>query len=160
MPSGTRSPADAAQPRTGPVWQWFTDEEAIRTVDILRLVFVGVAAGAFVLTEIGRTVYRPFIYESGIGDFGIADSIGNLGGIIVQIFLSLALLNSKGRKAFHVIGFLVVGYMLYEIVQHYLPRSVFDPKDIYGTVIGGALAAALLLVLRRFVRPNRVLFRL
>jgi hypothetical protein len=129
-------------------------------VDVLRLVYLGVAAAAFVLTEVGRSVYRPFIYESGIHDFGIADSIGNLGGIVVQIFVSLALLNSRGRKAFHVIGFLMVGYVLYEIVQRYLPRSVFDAKDIYGTVIGGMIAAALLLALRRIVRPNRVLFRL
>ena len=128
-------------------------------MDVLRLVYLGVAAAAFVLTEVGRSVYRPFIYESGIHDFGIADSIGNLGGIVVQVFLSLALLNSQRHKAFNVIGFLVAGYLVYEIAQPYLPRGVFDAKDIYGTIVGGVFSVGLVLVLRLVVRPNRVIHR-
>jgi hypothetical protein len=63
-------------------------------------------------------------------------------------------------KAFNVIGFLVLGYILYEIVQPYLPRGVFDWKDIYGTIIGGAVSALIVMLLRLIVRRNRVLFRL
>ena len=108
----------------------------------------------------GRNIYRPYIYETGINDFGIADSMGNLGGIVVQIFASLAILNSQRTKAFNVIGFLVTGYVLYEIVQPYLPRGVFDWKDIYGTIIGGIVSALLVLLLRIVVPRNRVLLRL
>ena len=112
------------------------------------------------LTEVGRNVYRPFIYETGINDFGLADSMGNLGGIVVQVFVSLALLNSQKTKAFNVIGFLVVGYILYEMVQPYLPRGVFDWKDIYGTIIGAILAALLVVLLRLAIKPSRVLIKL
>ena len=86
--------------------------------------------------------------------------MGNLGGILVQVFVSLAILNSQKSKAFNVIGFLVVGYIIYEIVQPYLPRGVFDWKDIYGTIIGGIVSALLVVVLRLVIRPNRVLIRL
>ena len=138
----------------------FTDGEAFRTIDLFRLLYAMTAVAAFLLTEAGRSIYRPFIYSNGINDLGIADSMGNLGGIVVQVYFSLAILNSQKNKAFNVIGFLVVGYILYEIVQPYLPKGVFDWKDIYGTIIGGFLAAIYLLLLRRIVKNNRVFIRL
>ena len=158
--SGTPSSPGApdARPRFG--WHLFTDGESIRTIDVLRLVYAAIAVLAFFVTEAGRTIYRPYIYETGIADFGIADSIGNLGGIVVQVFASLALLNSQKSKAFNVIGFLVAGYILYEIAQPYLPRGVFDWKDIYGTVIGGIVSVLLVVLLRVIIRRNRVLIRL
>lgn len=127
---------------------------------MLRLIFAVVAVGAFLLTEAGRNIYRPYIYETGINDFGIADSMGNLGGIVVQAFASLAILNSQKAKAFNVIAFLVAGYLLYEIVQPYLPRGVFDWKDLYGTIAGGIISALLVVLLRLVVTHNRVLLRI
>lgn len=137
----------------------FTDLEAFRTVDLFRLIYAITAVVAFFLTEAGRFVYRPYIYESGINDWGIADSMGNLGGIIVQIFFSLAILNSQRKKAFNVIGFLVAGYILYEALQPYLPKGVFDWKDIYGTVLGGFVSVVFLLLLRLIVKNNRVFIK-
>ena len=123
-------------------------------------MYAGLAVGAFLLTEAGRNIYRPYVYETGLNDLGLADSMGNLGGIVVQTFASLAIFNSQRTKAFNVIGFLVVGYILYEIAQPYLPRGVFDWKDIYGTIIGGAVSALLVLLVRLVVPRNRVLLRL
>ena len=137
----------------------FTDLEAFRTVDLFRMIYAMTAVVAFLLTEAGRFIYRPYIYENGINDFGIADSMGNLGGIIVQIFFSLAILNSQNKKAFNVIGFLVSGYILYEALQPYLPKGVFDWKDIYGTVLGGFVSVVFLLLLRLVVKNNRVFIR-
>ncbi len=77
---------------------FFTDKDAIKTIDIFRIIYFIVAIIAFLVTETGRYIYRPFIYQNGINDFGIADSIGNLGGIIVQIFLMLSILNSHPKK--------------------------------------------------------------
>ncbi len=136
----------------------FTDREAFRTIDLFRLLYAMTAVAAFLLTEAGRFIYRPYIYRNGINDFGIADSMGNLGGIVVQIFFSLAILNSQKEKAFNVIGFLVAGYILYEIVQPYLPKGVFDWKDIHGTIIGGVVSVIVLLLLRLTVN-NRVFVR-
>ena len=101
-------------------------------------------------------MYRPYVYENGVNDFGIADSMGNLGGIVVQIFFSLAILNSQRRKTFNVIGFLMVGYILYEFLQPYLPKGVFDWKDIFGTIIGGLVSVTVILILRLMVQRNQV----
>ena len=138
---------------------FFTDREAFRTIDLLRLLYAMTAVVAFFLTEAGRFIYRPYIHRNGINDFGIADSMGNLGGIVVQVFFSLAILNSQKRKAYNVIGFLVAGYILYEIVQPYLPKGVFDWKDIYGTIIGGLVSVIFLLLLRLLVRNDRVFIK-
>jgi len=136
---------------------FITDKASIKTIDRLRVIYMGIAALFFFITEIGRNIYRPYIYSNNIDDFGIADSIGNSGGIIVQIFFSLTILNSPGKKTFNVIGFLVIGYIIYEILQPYLPRGVFDWKDIYGTLIGGVISLFVLLFVKKVV-TNKVIY--
>jgi len=37
-----------------------------------RAAYLGVGLVAYCLTEIGRYVYRPFVYERGLHDFGFA----------------------------------------------------------------------------------------
>ena len=90
---------------------FFLDKEKLRTIDTLRITYFVIFLFSFGLTELGRFVYRPFIYENNINDFGIADSKGNLGGIIVQIFFGLALVNSTKKKGLRLIGFFMIGYI-------------------------------------------------
>jgi hypothetical protein len=104
-------------------------------------------------------VYRPFIYNNRINDFGIADSIGNLGGIIVQIFFGITILNPPGSKGIRLIIFFSLGYIIYEIVQPYLPKGVFDWRDIYGTIIGGVIGLAIFLMIHAFLNKNKVMYR-
>ncbi|MDX5585339.1 MAG: hypothetical protein QNK20_10545 [Aureibaculum sp.] len=136
---------------------FFTDKAAIKTIDSFRVIYFMIAVLFFFLTEIGRNIYRPYIYSNNIDDYGIADSIGNSGGIIVQIFFMLAILNSPRKKVFRVIGFIVIGYILYEILQPYLPRGVFDWKDIYGTIIGGVISLFILFFIKKIVK-NKVIY--
>ncbi len=68
---------------------FFLDEKKIRTIDTYRIIYFVIFLISFGLTEIGRYMYRPFIYENNINDYGIADSMGNSGGIIVQLFFGL-----------------------------------------------------------------------
>jgi len=136
---------------------FFTDDHAIRTIDNYRIIFLLAAGIMFLITEIGRYVYRPFIYKNNIDDFGIADSIGNLGGIIVQIFFMLAIANSPRNKGFNLIIFAVLGYVLYEFAQPYLPKGVFNWKDVYGTIVGGIISALILLCIKTFIK-NKVIY--
>ena len=136
---------------------FFTDKASIKTIDSKRILYFVIAVLFFFLTEMGRNIYRPFIYSNNIDDYGIADSIGNSGGIIVQIFFMLAILNSPRKKVFRVIGFIVIGYILYEILQPYLPRGVFDWKDIYGTLIGGVISLFILFLIKKIVK-NKVVY--
>lgn len=138
---------------------FFTDKNSIKTVDLFRIIYLIVAVFAFFITEAGRNIYRPFIYENGINDFGIADSIGNSGGIVVQIFFMLTILNSPKNKIFRVIGFITIGYIIYEILQPYLPRGVFDWKDIYGTFIGGVISIIIWFIINKLVE-NKVIYKL
>lgn len=116
-----------------------------------RLVFLVIAVGAFFVTEFGRYVYRPYVRKYGVHDFGLADSVGNLGGVIVQIFFGLAMLNATQKQSYRLAAFFAVGYVLYEFVQPYLPKGVFDWKDIYGTVVGFIVSVLILSVVWRVV---------
>ncbi len=138
---------------------FFTDKLSIRTIDRYRIIYALIAILSFFITEIGRKLYRPFVYKNNIEDFGLADSIGNLGGIVVQIFFMLAVLNSPKKKMFNIIGFVVVGYIIYEIAQPYLPKGVFDWKDIYGTLIGGVVSIIILLLIHSLVK-NKIVYSL
>ncbi len=77
---------------------WLTTPSRFLVPDPRRLVLLLVGVGAFAATEFGRHIYRPWAYARGLSDFGLADSVGNLGGIIVQIFVSNAVLACLGNK--------------------------------------------------------------
>jgi hypothetical protein len=108
-----------------------------------RLLFLLIAIVAFALTEFGRYAYRPWVNECGIDDFGFANSVGNLGGIVVQVFLGLAILNPTRLQSYRLAAFFSAGYILYEFVQPYLPKGVFDWGDVLATVIGFGISALL-----------------
>lgn len=138
---------------------FFLDKEKIRTIDTIRIIYFVIFLISFGLTEIGRFIYRPFIYENNLSDFGLADSMGNLGGIIVQIFFGLALINSTKKKGLRIISFFVIGYILYEVIQPILPKGVFDWKDIYGTIIGGLIGMLMFLLIHKIIKPNKIIIR-
>jgi len=138
----------------------FYDKQDIRKLDTRRGLYLAIAILAFLITEFSRFVYRPYIYKNDIYDYGLADGIGNLGGIVVQVFAMLVVFNSYGVKAFRLIVFLVLGYVLYEFLQPLLPKGVFDPIDVYATFIGGFVAFRLVLLIQYRLKENRVYFNL
>lgn len=138
----------------------FTDKEQLKTIDTKRIVYFVVFLLSFLFTEFGRYVYRPFIYHNHINDFGIADSIGNWGGIVVQIFFGLAIINSSFKQGFSVIAVATGGYILYEFAQPYLPKGTFDWLDVYGTLAGGIIALALFFLIHKLTKQNKIIFRI
>lgn len=138
---------------------YFFDKERFRIIDTMRLAYTFLFLISFGLTEVGRYVYRPYVYENNINDFGIADSMGNLGGIVVQIFFGLAIFNSSEIKGYRLVAFLVVGYIVYEFLQLILPKGVFDWKDIIGTFLGGIIGLVLFVLLHRVIKKSNVIYR-
>ena len=138
---------------------FFLDKERIRTIDTYRIIYFATFLFSFVLTEIGRYIYRPFIYENNISDYGIADSMGNSGGIIVQLFFGLLIFNSSKLKGLRLISFFIIGYILYEIAQLFLPKGVFDWKDIYGTIIGGLIGCLVFLLIHKIIKKNKIIYK-
>ena len=94
----------------------------------------------FVVTEIGRRVYRPYIYANDIFDFWIADTIGNLTGTITIVFFDFAIVNPTHNAGRIFLAVITIGLIVYEFVQYFSPRSVLDWRDIIATLIGGAIS--------------------
>lgn len=134
----------------------FTDLGQIRVIDSKRIAYFFMFPISFGLTELIRYVYRPFAYKLELNDFGFADSIGNSGGLIVLFFLGCSLMNPTKIQAFRLIAFYVCGLIAYEFARPYLPKGVFDVKDVIGTVVGGFIAAIAVVVLDYFIKENRV----
>ncbi len=104
---------------------------------VLMILF----AVSFFITEAGRSFYRPEIYERGLFDLYIADTLGTSIGTFAAIFFVL-LLQAKNRISdmFYIAGITII-IMLYELLA--LPGNpVFDPHDLYAALICGLLASA------------------
>jgi len=138
---------------------FFIDTEQIKTIGTFRVIYFLTSLFFLASTEIGRYIYRPFIHKNHINDFGIADSMGNLGGILVQIFFGLAIFNSSKIKSIRLMCFFIIGYILYEFVQAITPKRVFDWQDIFGTLIGGTIAMLLFLLLHKVIKKNIVFYK-
>ena len=123
---------------------WLASHDRIFEPSRVRVRFLIIAALAYGVTELGRFVGRPYVRAHGLHDFGLTDSIGNLGGIVVQIFFALAIINPIRVQSYRLAAFFAAGYVLYEFAQPYLPRGTFDWHDIWATVIGYGLAVLIL----------------
>jgi hypothetical protein len=116
-----------------------------------RGVYLVTFALFFILTELWREVYRPFIYQNSINDFGIADVTGNLLGTIAIIFFQLGLSHATRAQGFRIVALVTVGITIYELMQPILPRGVLDWKDVISTPIAGAVSLGLFLLILRAI---------
>ncbi len=124
-----------------------SDPKRITQFSLRRLLFLGISVLSFVITETGRHELRPLVRQHQFNDFGITESIGNLGGIVVQIFFTLAILNPDKTRAYRLAVFLCCGYILYEFLQPILPKGTFDWNDVFGTLYGFILSVLILKLL-------------
>jgi len=142
---------DRSEPGSKKNGFWFSPDR-ILSFGPLRLAYFFTFAVLFVLTELGRKVYRPYIYRNGIDDFGFADVIGNLIGTSVSIFFNLAFCHATRAQGLVIIAFTTFGITIYELLQPILPKGVLDWKDVISTPIAGLGSLILFLVISRIVR--------
>jgi TRAP-type uncharacterized transport system fused permease subunit len=114
-----------------------------------RLINTVIAAVAFTLTEMGRDVYRPYVYSHHVNDFGIADTMGNHLGTLTIVFFSLAVSHANRRDGLVMMVVIVLGLVLYEFVQELMRDSTFDWRDVVATLIGGAVSVLIYLAVHR-----------
>lgn len=96
-------------------------------------------AASFFITEVGRSIYRPEIYERAINDFHIADTLGTSFGTFTAIFFVM-LLQGKNKLSdmFYIIG-ITVAIMVYEVLG--LPgNETYDIYDMYSALACGVIA--------------------
>jgi hypothetical protein len=137
---------------------FLTTPSRVKQITPMRIAYAAGFVMFFLITEIGRKIYRPWVYENGISDWGIADTIGNSMGTLTQIFFSLAILHATRIQAYRVAAFITCGYILYEVLQPYLPRGVFDPGDIYATIGAGFVALIIISIMHRAPGHDKILF--
>ena len=135
---------------------WFSSQDRFLKPSRTRAAFLFLGAVAFAVTEFGRHFLRPLVRQHNIDDFGLTGSIGNLGGILVMIFLGCALLNPTREQSFRLAAFYSVGFVIYEFVQPFLPRGVFDWNDVIGTGIGYLISLPILMVVWHASNPPLV----
>jgi hypothetical protein len=100
-----------------------------------RIFFFVIFVLMFAITEIGRNIYRPFIYANDIFDFYIADTIGNFTGAMAIIFFELMLINPTHKAGSIILGGVTFGLIVYEFAQYFSPKSIVDWKDMIATLI-------------------------
>ena len=131
------------------------DKEQLFTFSWRRLAYLSIALIALGATEYSTQVYRAYIYRHDIFDFGLADTAGNLFGVIALIHFALFLSHADGVRARFWIGTQAMGMIVYEFTQPLFPWGTFDPMDILATVIGCGIAFLLNLGLHGTVLLRR-----
>jgi len=116
------------------------DKNRIFIIDNKRIAFFLIFVFMFVFTEIGRKIYRPYIYLNDLFDFWIADTIGNLTGTIAIIFFDFAGVNPKHKQGRIFLIIITLGLIVYELLQFFSPRSILDWRDMIATIIAGLIS--------------------
>jgi hypothetical protein len=116
------------------------DKARLFKIDEKRIFFFIIFIFMFILTEIGRKIYRPYIYSNKIFDYWIADTIGNFTGTIAIIFFDLAGINPEYKNGKIFIYIIVVGLIVYELLQYFSPKSICDWRDMIATLVAGIIS--------------------
>jgi VanZ family protein len=116
------------------------DKNRVFIIDAKRVAFFLIFVFMFVITEIGRNIYRPYIYSNDIFDYWIADTIGNLTGTIAIIFFDFAIVNPKRKQGRIFLIIITIGLIIYELLQYFSPRSIMDWRDMIATLIAGFIS--------------------
>ena len=130
----------------------FFSKNRIFKLGPMRGVYFITFAVFFILTEIGREIYRPYVYQNGINDLGFADVIGNLLGTVAIIFFCLGVNHTTRIQSIRIIAFVTIGVTIYELLQPVLPRGILDWKDVISTPIAGLLSLMMVLAIWRAVQ--------
>ncbi len=117
------------------------DKNRVFIVDEKRIVFLLLFVFMFVLTEIGRFKYRPYIYSNDIFDLWIADTIGNFTGTIAIVFFNFTISNPKYKTGRIFLILITIGLIIYELIQYILPgTNTCDWRDIVATLLAGFIS--------------------
>ena len=119
---------------------WFSSKR--RVINLLM------GLSAVVLYELARAYYRPWIYQNGINDFYIANTLGNSLGTIATIFVFVSLLGVDRAKDIFLIRTVIIAVTVYELGHPLLGKPI-DPFDIIATVIAGIFSEILYRIIHR-----------
>lgn len=119
-------------------------EQKLKISFLIGITFV-------LLGYVSVTIYRPYILEHMVPDFGLVDYLPSL---FYVIGFSQILLIRPIRYPVVTIGIVTLGSVIYEIKQAYF-GSTFDLPDTIASLVGGAVSVGILyLINRRYNHQN------
>lgn len=107
---------------------------------------------SFVLNPISSEVYRPWVYENNLMDFGIADSITSYLGCITLIFMSVYA--DKFQPKIKSILATAFGCILYELIQPHVNLGIYDPMDVLAVLLATITCLVILWINNRLHEKN------
>ncbi|WP_189420799.1 hypothetical protein [Cellvibrio zantedeschiae] len=119
-----------------------------------RTIFVSIGVGALVLTAIGDSLYRPWIYSNNYFDFGLANYLPSITGTITAIFLLCGVSKSFPKNIVNSSSGVIIGCALYEVLQPILRTGVFDWQDLAAVLVTGMVV---LLVFKNLLKNHRII---
>lgn len=98
-----------------------------------------IGVGALVLTAIGDSFYRNWIYSNNYFDFGLANYLPSITGTITAVFLLCGVSKKFPKNIVKSSGGVIVGCALYEVLQPILHTGVFDWQDLAAVLVTGVV---------------------
>jgi hypothetical protein len=108
-------------------------------------LYIGLAA--LIITVIGDTFYRDWIYSNNYFDFGLADCIPSITGTVSAIFLLCRYSKNFPKDIMMTSGSVIVGCAIYEILQPVFHTGIFDWLDLCMTIVTGSLVLLIFRIL-------------
>ncbi len=90
-----------------------------------------------VLTEVGGSTYRSWIYSNNYFDFGLANYLPSITGTITAIFILCGFSKNFPEGIVKASSGVIVGCALYEMLQPMLHTGVFDWQDLAAVLVTG-----------------------
>jgi hypothetical protein len=112
-------------------------DTSLRISKRVSLVVAGVAV--LVLTEYGKSSYRPYAWAHNLRDLGLAEGLPSLGGTITAMLLLTGLLSRRENGAVPTALCIAGGCLAYEFLQPVLRTGVFDWTDVLFVLMGTAI---------------------
>lgn len=102
------------------------------------------------LTSFGLILLK-FISLQGGAIIFIKDTLGNIGGVLAasSLFIWYKNYNTISNRII-VISSVSIGFIIYELIQKFIPWATFDNRDILGTLFGAVISIILNIVVIRF----------
>ncbi|MCF4009702.1 hypothetical protein [Rheinheimera sp. UJ63] len=107
-------------------------------------MFILIGMSFLVLTSIGDSYYRDWVYANQIADFGLADYLPSITGTITSIFLLIGLAKDWITKAPESALWITCGCATYECLQPVVGTGVFDPQDFIAVFVTGGIVVFML----------------
>lgn len=91
------------------------------------------------LTAIGDSVYRNWIYSNNYFDFGLANYLPSITGTITAVFILCGISKKFPEDISKSSSGVIAGCALYEILQPLLRTGIFDWQDFSAVIVTGAI---------------------